>query len=339
MHKVLKRLISALVIALVTAIVLYYALKDNYEEIIAQIKQIHKGYLLIAFLLIICYWLLKAVVMRISVSKFKDNFRFKDALRLVVETNFFHAVTPFASGGQPYEIFSLKRSKLKMADATNVSIQNFIVYQIALVFLGTTAVVCNYFFSIFPKNNFLKYLVTIGFLANLIVILVLFIISFTKKLNEKIVSFIIFLLNKVHLVKNKGKTIEKFQKYITEFHAGAKVLIADKKNFCFMIFCNLLALFCFYVIPLVLLYGTGDFTSMNMFESIVTSAYIMMVGSFVPIPGGTGGLEYAFIVFYSTFIGGATLNAIMLLWRFITYYFGMIVGAITLSFKREEKDA
>ena len=104
-----------------------------------------------------------------------------------------------------------------------------------------------------------------------------------------------------------------------------------------MILYNFLALLAFYLIPLVLLYGTGDYTSINAFTAIITSAYVMMVGSFVPIPGGSGGLEYAFIVFYSTFITGPVLNAIMLLWRAITYYFGMIVGAITLLIKRKER--
>lgn len=268
-------------------------------------------------------------------KKFKSDFSYLSALRLIVETNFFHAVTPFASGGQPYEIYSLKKNKLKLADATNVSIQNFIVYQIVLVILGTFAVICNYFFHIFPKNSFLRYLVTIGFVCNLLVIIVLFVVSFTKKMNQKIIHVVIHILHKIKLVKHKEKTLEKFETYVSEFHEGAKVLIQDKKNFFFMILCNFFALISFYLIPLVLLYGTGDFTSLTIFEAIITSAYIMMVGSFVPIPGGTGGLEYAFIVFYSTFIAGPVLNAIMLLWRFITYYFGMIVGAVTLNFKRK----
>lgn len=336
MNKTLKKVLTFLVIVLVTGLVLYFSLKDNYDEIINQILTINKGFLFLSFLLIIIYWLLKALVMKITVKKFKDNYTFFTALRLIVETNFFHAVTPFASGGQPYEIFSLKRSNLKMADATNVSIQNFIVYQIALVVLGTIAVICNYFMHIFPSNSFLKYLVTIGFIVNLVVIIVLFIISFTKKLNQKIVNFIIVALNKIRLVKNKEKTIEKFEKYISEFHSGAKILMQDKKTFMFMILCNFLALLAYYLIPLALLYGTGDLNSMNAFESVIASAYVMMIGSFVPIPGGTGGLEYGFIVFYSTFITGPVLNAIMLLWRFITYYFGMIVGAVTLNFKRRK---
>lgn len=104
-----------------------------------------------------------------------------------------------------------------------------------------------------------------------------------------------------------------------------------------MILCNFIALLLFYLIPLVLLYGIGDMKSMNAYECIIASAYIMMIGSFVPIPGGTGGLEYAFVTFYSTFITGPVLNAIMLLWRFITYYFGMIVGAIALNLKRKKE--
>ena len=59
----------------------------------------------------------------------------------------------------------------------------------------------------------------------------------------------------------------------------------------------------------------------------------MLIGAFVPIPGGTGGLEYSFIQFYGNFITGSALSAMMLIWRFITYYFGMIVGAIALYVK------
>ncbi len=336
MNNMVKKVESFLLIFIFTTIVLYFSLRDNYEEIIKQIVHINKFYLGLAFLLIIIYWIFKAIVMRISTRKFREDFTFVKALRLVVETNFFHAITPFSSGGQPYEIYALTKHKLKVTEATNVSIQNFIVYQIALVFLGTTAVVCNSFLHIFPNNRFLGYLVAVGFIANLAVIILLFVISFTKKLNRILVDFVIKILNKIRIVKDKERTIQKFNQYLIDFNEGAKILVKDKKNFCFMIFCNFVALLLFYLIPLVLLYGIGDMESMNVYECVIASAYIMMIGSFVPIPGGTGGLEYAFVTFYSTFITGPILNAIMLLWRFITYYFGMIVGAITLNFKRKK---
>ena len=75
--------------------------------------------------------------------------------------------------------------------------------------------------------------------------------------------------------------------------------------------------------------------------AIVASAYTLIIGSFVPIPGGTGGIEYGFLRFFGTFNTGATLSAILLIWRFITYYLGMILGGILFSTEKkgEEKCA
>ena len=64
----------------------------------------------------------------------------------------------------------------------------------------------------------------------------------------------------------------------------------------------------------------------------------MLIGSFVPIPGGTGGLEYGFINFYGNFIKGSVLTAIMITWRFITYYIPMIIGAIAVNVKKRVKE-
>ena len=78
----------------------------------------------------------------------------------------------------------------------------------------------------------------------------------------------------------------------------------------------------------------GEFSVLGIGVAIVVSAYVMIIGSFVPIPGGTGGLEYGFVTFFGNFITGSKLSALMLVWRFITYYFGMILGAIALNIKR-----
>ena len=100
-----------------------------------------------------------------------------------------------------------------------------------------------------------------------------------------------------------------------------------------IILINLIALVCLYLVPFALIMGLGE--SINPLVCIVTSAYVMLIGSFVPIPGGSGGLEFGFVRFYGFFIGGAKLSSIMIAWRLITYYLGLIVGAIFVS-KGEE---
>lgn len=334
-NNILKRVISFIIIAIITSLVLYFSLKDDYKNIIHEIKTINKLWFLVAFIMMFMYWLIKALVRKKLVSKFNKNYKFIDSFKLSLELNFFNGVTPFATGGEPYEVYSLTKHGIKGTDSTNIMIQNFITYQMALVLLGIIAIITNQFVHIFP-SGFLTYLITIGFTINFFVIVFLFVITFGKKIDKFIMKIIVFILSKFKIVKNKENTLEKFHNYLEEFHEGATILLKDKKTFIKMIMLQLLSLSIFYLIPLILLYGMGDYSSLNGYKSIIISAYVMLIGSFVPIPGGTGGLEYGFIAFYGNFIKGSKLNAIMLLWRFITYYFGIMLGAIVLNFKRKK---
>lgn len=336
MNEKLKKVANIIVLALVTCLVLYFSLKDNFNTIINEITNVNIFWLAISFLLAISFWFFKAIATTKIANIFKKDYSIKQGMRLVLETNFFHAITPFAVGGQPYEIYSLKKSKLKITEATNVSIVNFIVYQIALVLLGIIAIVYNHHFVLLKENDLLKNLVVIGFLVNFIVIVALFLLTCTKKINKILMKFIIKVLNKIHLVKNKDEKIKQFNEYLNEFHQGAKILLQDKKLFIKLIFVHFIGLISSYLIPLTLAYAMG-LSSYTGIEAIVLSSYVMLIGAFVPIPGGTGGLEYGFMTFYGSFIKGSKLNAIMLLWRFITYYFAMILGAILLGIRKKEK--
>ena len=160
------------------------------------------------------------------------------------------------------------------------------------------------------------------------------IVSFGKKLNKVLINIGITILTKLHIVKDRQKQLDKWNEKINNFHESASVLLKHKKYFIKTIIYNFIALICLYLIPLIVLFSFGKYHNINVYETIVTSAYVMLIGSFVPIPGGSGGLEYGFVAFYGTFISGSLLSAVMLVWRFITYYFGMIIGAIAFYIKK-----
>lgn len=333
-----NKVLNCILLILVTILVLYFSLKDNFYDTLNILKTLNKWWLLVAFLLIISYWFFKSIALYKIIKNFKKDYSFKKAFKFILEINFFNAITPFSSGGQPFELYCLKKEKIKMADATTIVIEQFVVYQIALVFLGVIAILSNFIFHIFTNNVLLKNLVTIGFITNILVTVVLFLLAFTKKTNKFIVNKIIHFLYKIKIVKDEEKKREKLNNYINDLYDGTKLLLKDKVNFMFMIIVNFFGLICLYLVPLALLYSTGDYTSFNGFVSIISSAYVMLMGSFVPIPGGTGGLEYGFVQFYGNFIKGSILTAIMITWRFITYYIPMVIGAIAFNIrKRDDK--
>ncbi len=329
-----KNIINFLILIVITILVLYLSLKNDYIEIINTIKNMNLLLFLLAIIVFILYVFIKSIIMKIVVNNFKKDYTLKKSFRMGLETNFFHAITPFATGGQPYEIYRLNKDGISIINAANISIQNFIIYQTALVLLGIFAVTYNYIFKLYPDITLLKNLVLIGFIINFLVIVVLFSITYFKKGNKVVINFIINILSKLKIIKNKEEKINQFEKYLSDFNDGAKILLKNKKKFIMLILLQLLSLSLLYLVPYFIIKGVG--LNISIVNVIVTSAYVMLIGAFVPIPGGTGGLEYGFISFYGNFITGPKINAIMLIWRFVTYYFGMILGAIILGLRKKD---
>lgn len=333
----MKKKLNIIILILITLIVLYFSLKDDFFNIINQILKMNIWYLLIAFLLVILFWIFRSYPMYTFCKKVNKDFKYRESIQLTLRTQFFNAVTPFSTGGQPYQIYYLKQSGIDYASSTGIVVENFIVYQIALVILGLISLLMNQIFSIFHKVPLLSKLIALGFIMNTLVIIIMFILAFSTRLNKFLISLSIKILTKLHIVKDKDKKLKKWSENIDRFHKSATSLLEDKKIFISNILYNFLALCCIYLVPLFVLYSMRDFLSFTPGISIVTSAYILIIGSFVPIPGGSGGLEYGFLQFYGNFVTGSKLKALMLVWRFITYYFGMIVGAISLNMRRVRK--
>ena len=128
--KITKKL-NIVILILVTLLVLYFSLKDNFKEIVNQIVNMNVWYLLIAFLLLFIFLTFKSLSMYSFCKKINKDFRFSESIQLVLRTQFFNAVTPFATGGQPYQIYYLKKCGIDYASSTGIVLQNFIVYQIS----------------------------------------------------------------------------------------------------------------------------------------------------------------------------------------------------------------
>ena len=325
---------NSIIILLVTLIILYILLKDNFSEIVKTLSTMNLFFVLIAILFYFIYIILRAYIIYKSVDD-KKKLTFKEAIKHNIITQFFNGITPFSTGGQPMEIYMLTEHNISVAKATSVTIINFIFYQTALVIYGIIVVIYNMIFNLFPKATMLNNLVTLGFIVNILVIVVLYIVTLSKKMTKKTLNSIIDILYRLKIVKNKEKQKERFEQKLDDFHDSAKILRKNRRLFIEGILINFLSLSFFYAIPLFIAYGFNDFTSLNLLQAITASAYIYIMGSFVPIPGASGGIEYGFIKFFGNFFKTVALNTLLLVWRFITYYLGMIVGAILLSIEKK----
>lgn len=337
--KILKDLKkNTIILILITFLVMFLVLRKDFSNIVDLLLKMDLKFILVAFLLFFISIFLRGYITYKTVNN-KEKFSLIEAIRHNVITQFFNGITPFSTGGQPMEIYMLTRHGISANKGTMIILQNFIFYQVALVLFGIMAVSYNYMFHIFPKVVLLRKLVLIGFLVNTLVAIGIFLISLSKKFTTGCMKFIVKVLNKLKIVKNKEQVEENLKERLDEFHESAKVLRKRKFLFIEGVVFNFLSLACLYAIPLLVVYSMHDFTSISLLECLTSSAYVLLVGAFVPIPGASGGIEYSFLAFFGNFLSSSINSAVLLIWRFITYYFGMIIGAIVFNLheRREQK--
>ena len=334
-----KKIIGSIILVILTIVVFYFLVKDNYQEIFNSIINSNIYFLLLGFLLYIAYTILQAVPFYLFTKTHQHNINFSFFIYLIVATNFFNGITPLATGGQPLQVYELHKKKISTLDSTNIVIENFIIFQFSIVLFGIIALFINTFFDLFVVSKVLLNLTIIGFILNVILLLFILLVAFKKDFVEGIIIFIINLLYKLKLVKNKTKQEEKWKKTCTEFYDNFQILFKKKGILLISTIALTIGLLAYYSIPLTIIHALGITANINLITTIVISSYVFLASSYLPIPGSTGGVEYAFIGYFSNYVFNYKVYSLLLVWRFITYYLPMIIGGIVFNIKSIKKSS
>ncbi len=320
-----------IILLIITSIVLYFSLKDNFFGILKEILKIRIETVIIIIGIMFLSVMLRSKGLFVFIKDKKKDYKFRNCFNITVITLFLNGVTPFSTGGQPYQAYLLSKKNVNMFDSVSIMVGDFIAYQFALVLFSLIAILYNLKFNLFSNNIILNNVVIFGFLINLFIMLVCVFFMYSKRIAKII---FIKLVKAASLLKIFKINKEKVIKEIEIFYDGAKNLKNKNGLFVKSLIYNFLGILCLYVIPFVII-GPKYITMVN---GIVTSALVVSFGNFMPMPGAAGGIEYCFTEFFGRYITGASLISSMLLWRFFTYYFWIIFGAIIFIITNERID-
>lgn len=327
--------INITILFITMVLVLYFALKDDFNGIINQLKSANVFLLIIAILLLLLSLVFKSASLNVFINKYK-KYSIKKTYALTLIGQFLNGITPFQSGGQPFQIYLLKKDKVRISDSTNAMIKDFIAYQSALILVGVLALLLNVKLDGFSKNIYLNGLIFLGFIINVIVMAILLLIALAKKTGFKLANKFVNFIFKFKLIRKLGLKEEKVKQSLRHFYGTGTDIKNDKASVFKGIFYNVIHLLILYSIPFVVFKSFGA-TSVSLLASIVSVAFVMLIGNFIPIPGATGGIEYSFLQFFGIYSSGAQLTGAMLIWRLITYFIPMIFGFVALLLKKEVK--
>lgn len=238
---------------------------------------------------------------------------------------FFSCITPSASGGQPMQIYYMKKEKISIPVSTVILMIVTITYKLVLVVIGIGI-------AIFGRGFLHKYLEGIlpvfylGLALNIFCVTFMTILVFHPLLAKAILVKGMKLLERLHLMKKKEGRLKKLEDSMDTYRNTAAYL----KNNPFVIvkvigitFIQRMALFAvtWFVYQAFGLHGTG------FWEILFLQAVISVSVDMLPLPGGMGISETLFLNIFSPVFGGLLLPG-MVLSRGLGYYGELLISAV-----------
>lgn len=323
-----KKVILNIIFLLVPiAFIVYFLVSEQgLMDLIENISSFNKFWILISVGCQAMMVFVDGFILYKLIKKYDKNYTAKKAFKTTAVGQFYSAITPAAVGGQPMQVYCLTKQNIDSGVATSCLLQKFLVYQTTITLYSFIAMLCNLDLFYGQLKNLMLSLALFGFLSHFVVVVFIFIFSFNQKLSHSIVNFVFKLLSKIKLVKNPTETTEKLQKQIQFFHDTNTKLYKNKKLLITMFLLTAVQLTFMFAIPYTI-YRDFNLNGANPLDMITAQAFVTMVSSFMPLPGGSGAAEGSFYVFFKIFFMENTIKSAILIWRIITYFMTILVFA------------
>ncbi|MBP5288875.1 MAG: flippase-like domain-containing protein [Clostridia bacterium] len=294
--------------------------------LVSSFRDLKLWWILAACGCMVIYWLMESIALHLLLKKSDPGRSFKDSFKVAMGGQYFNAITPFSSGGQPFQAYYLTRQGMDVGDAAVGLLGRFLVYQTALVAVSTVLLILRMGYFREKVQNF-ALVVLIGYLINFIVLALLVAVGVFRGAAEKGCRWVIRAGGKLRLLKDPQKASEHAEKSLLRFHANFRALLRHGGRLWVGFFLSVIQLLAYLAVPwfIYLAFGLSGADPLTMLGA---QGFVMMIASFVPIPGAGVGSEGAFYFFFRhLFPGDGQVAVAMILWRLITFYLTVVVGA------------
>lgn len=321
-----KTLFNTTMMLFSVIILIYFCISENgLIDLIQSAREFDKLWLTMA---VICHFtniLIDSYLIFRFMNTTEKVFSFKNAFKSCMVGQFFSAVTPGASGGQPMQVYALSKAGVDPGHATSALVQKFLVYQSTITIYSA--------FAIFFKSHLfrgdavhvMKGFSIFGFCSQAFVIVLILLFSFNRTLTSKIIKFIFTLLSKLKIIKSPDSKIENMETQLEYFHISNNRLYRNQSLVLEAYVCSAIQITCMFIVPYCI-YRAFHLRGVSVFDIIACQAFVTMISSFMPLPGGSGVAEGGFLVFFRSFFTEQTIKPAVLLWRTITYFLTILIS-------------
>lgn len=237
---------------------------------------------------------------------------------------FFSGITPSATGGQPAQLYYMKKAGLPLADSTPVLMVVAVLYKFVLAVLGL-------FIAFFWHKRLGAYfqgyywLFYLGIGLNVILVAILVWVMVTPVWAEKAALFLEGSLVRIRLLHPKAERKERLREAVARYGAVVRFFqenpgkIAVATVMTFVQRCSL-----FFLTWLI--YRAMGLEGIGMVWIMVLQATVYIAVDMLPFPGSAGISELVYAAVFAPVFSGSDLAASMCISRGISFYLVLLVS-------------
>ena len=342
--KILKYALNIALILVITLLTLHLIFKEQeLPEIIRDLKSADKRWIAGGAAAVVAFVAGESVIIHYMLRVLEQKTSFFRCLKYSFIGFFFSYITPSSTGGQPMQMYHMKKDKIKIGYSTLIMLLITIAYKSVLILLALGFLIFN-FGTVEQYAGDMKWLIVLGFVLNLSFIALLLLV-FLKPIWARALGIkTVGLLSKLRVIKrkNKAKYTEKVIRICDTYAMGADYI---KKNIAvvFKIFVlTALQRICLFSVTWIVYKAYG--LSGTRFIDILTLQIIIAVAvEMLPLPGAAGISEGCFLLTFTEIFGEELVKPALLINRGLTFYLILLIGAVVtfgahiINIKREKR--
>ena len=318
---------AAFLIALLATTVWMVFRGQDFGEIVSILYGVAPAFLIAGFVLVILYVCSESVIIKYLLATVHIKVPLFNCIRYSFVGFFYSCITPSATGGQPMQIYYMKKQNIDIPTATIILMLVTIEYKFVLVFIGLAVAVFGQSLvqSLSADVQFFLYLgIALNVFCVCFMSLLVFLPGTAKFLITKGFSF----LKKIHLMKEKSNRTERLEKSMETYRGASNFLKENKMAIFNTTIISFIQRFFLFSITYLVYRSFGLSTESYMTVTILQSIISISV-DMLPLPGGMGISEGLYKRIFTPVFGSPSLmTASMLVSRGFSYYVLVIVSSI-----------
>lgn len=290
------------------------------------LEQMDSRYFLLGILFLFIYWGLEAVMIYFLMRRAEAKQSFAMCVKLTMIGQFYSYLTPFASGGQPMQVYYMNQKGVPIAKTTAVLVAKFLLFQI-------TVTLYVLIISVFHMGGFLSKVswtsgfVLTGLVINLIGLIIITMMAFKPVLVHQFLNQMIHLFAHFKFLKNREEKLLHLEEQVESYGESLANIISHKREAIQYFILSLIQILFYFAIAWCVYKGFG-LTGASVYEIINLQALLYMAVALIPTPGSVGASEVAFALIMGEIFTRAYASMGILMWRGITFYFGLILTGL-----------